>query len=540
MYIKSEIRFMGELKCLFLDMSLSKWQSVLSDNVSLVRSADDKMILFSFVTGKHLCEIQMGPEAISAINDSEFLGLNIYDSAETDPAETLVIKKDRYDLTGQFIKGIRSQAAGNAAEAIDSYKQVISADPKVGRVYNLLGLCYRITGENEAAERCYLKSIELFPAAPEAYSNLGILMQKTRRAEKAEELFAKALELDGFYFNALLRQAGILEKRNEFGSQQMAQINYRLLALFSEMESVQNHLMYIAEKLQLDIQTYAQKLRELNGFFAEKNVPELMQRINSMVNNGACAAALIGMGIFLKRANEAGESDAAHSWCSSLLAIIDAKFANTKFFGFESQHASVQSALGLEQKQSPASSSSAPTPVSTPQPAPEPAPKPVSVPTPQLAPKSAPVATPQPASEPESRPAPEPEAASSDKPAKDPRSPLTAQEFFGQVLLEVMRDGQLDGSEKVLVEKLKQALSISEEVFGHLVKRIKAQLAGLKPEDMQSAGSFDKHRLFASLVRSALRDGQVDESEKKILVFASKAFGIASEDVNRIIAEVRK
>ncbi len=117
------------------------------------------------------------------------------------------------------------------------------------------------------------------------------------------------------------------------------------------------------------------------------------------------------------------------------------------------------------------------------------------------------------------------------------KAPLTVVEFFSLVLLEVMRDGQIEPSERDLLQKLRVALKVSEGAYMTMFNNVRRQLAGIEV----SGGlreKFSHQRLFRNLCSAAFRDGVVEDSEKKILGFACKAFGISPEEFKRIITEV--
>jgi len=122
---------------------------------------------------------------------------------------------------------------------------------------------------------------------------------------------------------------------------------------------------------------------------------------------------------------------------------------------------------------------------------------------------------------------------------KSVRAPLTGQEFFSMVVLEIMRDGQIEPAEQDLLKKLKSALNVPDQMFSKMFNNVRRQLAGVElSEGLRER--FSHQRLFRNLCQAAFRDGVIEESEKKILGFACKAFGISSEEFKRIITEVVK
>lgn len=129
----------------------------------------------------------------------------------------------------------------------------------------------------------------------------------------------------------------------------------------------------------------------------------------------------------------------------------------------------------------------------------------------------------------------QPDAA--EKPVEAKKSPLSVAEFFSLVLLEVMRDGQIEPAERDLLQRLRTVLNISEDAYITMFNNVRRQLAGIEV----SGGlreKFSHQRLFKNLCQAAFRDGIVEDSEKKILGFACRAFDISADEFRRIIAEV--
>jgi hypothetical protein len=123
---------------------------------------------------------------------------------------------------------------------------------------------------------------------------------------------------------------------------------------------------------------------------------------------------------------------------------------------------------------------------------------------------------------------------------KDERSgpfPLTRKEFFSLVILEVMRDGQIEAKEKKMVMQLKNMLEISDNDYQKIINKIRSQVSA-NPFIEKEPRGFQPGRLFRSLVRAALRDRILEEEEKRILVFASRSFGLSADDTQKIMTEV--
>ncbi len=78
--------------------------------------------------------------------------------------------------------------------AIDLFTSIVEIDTENAEVYNNLGLCYVNTGDEDKAEKNYLKSIELNPQIPQCYINLADLYYKQRRLGEGINILSFAVE----------------------------------------------------------------------------------------------------------------------------------------------------------------------------------------------------------------------------------------------------------------------------------------------------------------------------------------------------------
>ena len=78
--------------------------------------------------------------------------------------------------------------------AIDLFTSIIEVDTENAEVYNNLGLCYVNVGDEDKAEKNYLKSIELNPQIPQCYINLADLYYKQRRLGEGINILSFAVE----------------------------------------------------------------------------------------------------------------------------------------------------------------------------------------------------------------------------------------------------------------------------------------------------------------------------------------------------------
>ena len=93
---------------------------------------------------------------------------------------------------------------GNLLESEEIAKKLINKNPKIGFLYNLLGLTLVGQKRPHEAEKIYQKGIEADPSFAMTYNNLGLIYYSSKNSEKdilnnfkkAEDLFKKSISLD--------------------------------------------------------------------------------------------------------------------------------------------------------------------------------------------------------------------------------------------------------------------------------------------------------------------------------------------------------
>ena len=117
--------------------------------------------------------------------------------------------------------------------------------------------------------------------------------------------------------------------------------------------------------------------------------------------------------------------------------------------------------------------------------------------------------------------------------------PVTIQEFFMLVLFEVMRDGDIEEPEKKFLNNLKEFLKISDSDYDKMFNHVGTQIAISGKLDKGKEGKFNPKRVFKNLCRAALRDGVLEDSEKKVLIAASKIFKLEEQEVKKMLVEAK-
>lgn len=469
----------GDICCLSFDLSASVWAELMNDQFSLMADVDNSVTLFSFATGAELARADASPDLVNNLNRAPLSAFTRQGSVSGDAFEEVcVFKSERFDASGRFAAGIRCQATGDIAGAVDHYQAVVTAEPLMARAWNLFGLCLRVSGDVAGAEASYQKAIGAAPHMPEAYCNLGILFQKAGREEEAQKLFLAALAKDQFYFNALLRRAEWLLEAGQINSPDFSELNLRLLIHYSEIGAVQRHLFKAAHRSDMAIKDFSEKLHNDNCAMANSRIQKLQKQIEGQILNGAMGAAAGNMNLLNSMTPQTQAEKIVFDWCRQRAGRIAERMGQHaeqfSFFKTLQFFLRPEEQTGHEEQE---------------------------------------------------------------KPADSKKSPLGVAEFFSLVLLEVMRDGQIEPAEHDLLQRLRTALNVSEDAYITMFNNVRRQLAGIEV----SGGlreKFSHQRLFKNLCLAAFRDGVVEDSEKKILGFACKAFNVSSEEFKRIIAEV--
>jgi tetratricopeptide (TPR) repeat protein len=79
--------------------------------------------------------------------------------------------------------------------AIDLFTSILEIDINNAEIYNNLGLCYANIGNDEKAEKNYLKCIELNPKLPQCYINLVDIYYKQKRLGEGINILSYAIEM---------------------------------------------------------------------------------------------------------------------------------------------------------------------------------------------------------------------------------------------------------------------------------------------------------------------------------------------------------
>ncbi len=120
------------------------------------------------------------------------------------------------DVDKLYTEAVDAQSADDCARAIPLLVRITSLDPQHWNAWSLLGWCYRIFADDDAAENAYKRQIEVYPQSESAYNNLGLIYLSRRDFEKALIEFRRELEVSPEQPPALINVAIVLKDQKKF------------------------------------------------------------------------------------------------------------------------------------------------------------------------------------------------------------------------------------------------------------------------------------------------------------------------------------
>jgi len=465
------------------------WQEWMCQPVAvLVESPEkpDRAVLISFQSGAILTAMTIPPENLEAWKKSGLHLLACGDLPESQGADAAIVKREPFESSGHLCEGIGKQMRGELEAAIHAYHQAEEKIAELPRVANLRGLCLKLLGRHEEAEIAYRRELDVSPAMPDAFANLGILYARTGRPAEARAMFEKALDRDQFYLNALLHLARLLAVDEQRNSRLFSSLNMRLLAAWADLPQVQEHLLTMSAACGTRPAEFAAKLRAESGWLADPFLLQTMKRCELLRLNGAYLATLRGYGLLLDRSAGLPIAPFFQNWTMRRCTLIEKMLDGIARKEWDSLGGEIRSRH------------------------------------PGWPPMLAREARPE----------------SVQGVRGESVSALTTEEFYVIVLTEIIRDGQVSRREAELIGRLKTAFGISEERHASMLER--AVSTTVRSPMTDGGGEFNGERLLRCLAAAILRDGRIDEQERKFVMMAAQVLELSADTVKAAFREVTK
>ncbi|HNV69867.1 MAG TPA: tetratricopeptide repeat protein, partial [Candidatus Ozemobacteraceae bacterium] len=404
------------------------WQDWMTDFLVASSMSFDgaQMAIISFLSGQILHRAELSAEAAELLRAGSGYALFSQDFTPDVQFESLLVKAEPYDFTGQFWQGVQHQMQGSYEQAVAAYQQAIAANPLLPRAHNLLGLCLRQLQRLEDAEQAYLQETTISPDSPDAFANLGVLCVKTGRTDEARGHFERSLDRDQFYLNALLQLSRLLQSASDTSAPLLKALHLRLLAGHADQPSVQELLQSAATAAEKTLPEYISSLQSTLDLDALR----VIKRLETLRQNGAMLALLSGYTHLLERIPpHPGAAAFLMNWVRQRLTTLAPRIPD---FLKPLWHAQTQVLYQRWPDLTSSQKASAPT----------------------------------------------------DTPADGPTGALSADEFYELLLQEVILDGQVQPEEVQLVGRAKNLLKIDQPTHDRLWLQVRQRRqASLQSDD---------------------------------------------------------
>lgn len=120
------------------------------------------------------------------------------------------------DLSACYSLGRMKQVENDHQGAIAIYKVMLDQQPKIGQVWNNLGVAYRETGKHDDAFASFRAAVTFAPDMAKAWNNLGVAQDERNLTENALKSYAKAIEIQPDYASPHLNLGILLQKAKQF------------------------------------------------------------------------------------------------------------------------------------------------------------------------------------------------------------------------------------------------------------------------------------------------------------------------------------
>ena len=120
------------------------------------------------------------------------------------------------DLSACYSLGRLKQLENDHHGAIAIYKVMLDQQPKIGHVWNNLGVAYQETGKHDDAFASFRAAVTFAPDMAEAWNNLGVAQDERNLTENALKSYAKAIEIQPDYASPHLNLGILLQKAKQF------------------------------------------------------------------------------------------------------------------------------------------------------------------------------------------------------------------------------------------------------------------------------------------------------------------------------------
>ena len=157
------------------------------------------------------------------------LGTIYMDRSQPEKAEIFFEKAANLDpphLSACYNLGRIRQMGQDHKGAISIYRAIVERQPRLGLVWNNLGVAYREVGDPEESISCFRRAVAFAPDLAEAWNNLGVAQDEAHLIENAARSYQKAIEIQPDYASAHFNLGVSLQKLRQFKE---AEVHYNVV-----------------------------------------------------------------------------------------------------------------------------------------------------------------------------------------------------------------------------------------------------------------------------------------------------------------------
>jgi tetratricopeptide (TPR) repeat protein len=194
-----------------------------------------------------------------------------------------------------FTYGMAFFQHGFLDQAVQSFKQVISAKPNDPEAYYNLGTLYLRRNSLQEAQQYLEQTVKLRPNYPEAWNNLGMLAAQGGNTEDAIRNFQQSLQLRPSYATALLNLGNIYRRQGNLDEAETLlkrafdsepgnpEVNYGLGMLYARRDQTGRAIEYLENAIALR-PGYSDALNNLGVVFVQQQrYPEAEEKFKACV-----------------------------------------------------------------------------------------------------------------------------------------------------------------------------------------------------------------------------------------------------------------
>ena len=176
-------------------------------------------VIFEGQEGEHGCEALFDPRIYDPAGVRVFVERykRLLDAVSRHPEKTLDHLLIMSDLAAAYARARALHGAGRLAEAQESYRQILKAQPDHCDSLHMLGVVRHQCGDCEDAVRHIDAALEINPELAAAHANRGIALHRLRRFDEAVASYDRAIAFAPDDASAFYNRGNALQALKRFG-----------------------------------------------------------------------------------------------------------------------------------------------------------------------------------------------------------------------------------------------------------------------------------------------------------------------------------